>query len=452
MEILKVDSSLVQNFRKIVVNKLDTRSKKVIENIGLSFFVKIMSLGINLVLVPMTINYINPVQYGIWLTISSVVSWMNFFDIGLGNGLRNKLTEAIALNDIEKAKIYLSTTYAVLLIISIVIFITFFSLNRFINWGGLFDSNVAMNIDINNILLLIVTSFCFQFVLQTINTVLLATHKAFMSSVIMLIGQSVTVCLLYLAKKRYVGSLELLVIVLTIPQSITLLLGSIYLFKNKMRYIAPNFKSIKFMYSKEIINLGGIFFVIQIGSIVLFQTNNVIIGKILGPSYVTNFNVTYKLFSVFSIILSIIITPYWSAFTDAYVKKDYAWMRKNVKIMRLVWLFLSFGVIITYFISDYIFKVWIGRELEIEGGIALAMSIYTIMYMWQTLHTYILNGIGNLKIQLIVISISSFISIPLAIMLGQIWGLLGIIISSSLIVFFISIILSVQVRKIMKSF
>ena len=56
-------------------------------------------MAIGLVLVPLTINYLNPTKYGIWITLSSVIGWFSFFDIGLGNGLRNRFAEAIANND-----------------------------------------------------------------------------------------------------------------------------------------------------------------------------------------------------------------------------------------------------------------------------------------------------------------------------------------------------------------
>lgn len=66
---------------------------------------------ISLILVPMTLSYLNPYEYGIWLTLSSTLAWIYTFDIGLGNGLRNKLTEALALNDLKLARIYVSTSF-----------------------------------------------------------------------------------------------------------------------------------------------------------------------------------------------------------------------------------------------------------------------------------------------------------------------------------------------------
>lgn len=84
---------------------------------------------ISLILVPMTLSYLNPYEYGIWLTLSSTLAWIYTFDIGLGNGLRNKLTEALALNDLKLARIYVSTSFFSLLILvtAIYLFIVYIS-------------------------------------------------------------------------------------------------------------------------------------------------------------------------------------------------------------------------------------------------------------------------------------------------------------------------------------
>jgi len=112
-------SFIKSKFNEILglVTKGHERSVKAKKNILASFVIKGLGIAISLVLVPLTINYINPSRYGIWLTLSSIVGWFSFFDIGFGNGLRNKLAEAKAKGEEELAKIYVSTTYAILSII-----------------------------------------------------------------------------------------------------------------------------------------------------------------------------------------------------------------------------------------------------------------------------------------------------------------------------------------------
>src|ERR1043165_1990343 len=101
------------------------RTLKAKKNVAISFLLKGISILIGFVLIPMTINYVNPTQYGIWLTLSSIISWFSFFDIGLGNGLKNKVAQANALGDFTQARIYISTTYAILAIISSCAFVLF---------------------------------------------------------------------------------------------------------------------------------------------------------------------------------------------------------------------------------------------------------------------------------------------------------------------------------------
>jgi O-antigen/teichoic acid export membrane protein len=100
-----------------------------------SFLLKGISILISLLLVPLTIDYLNPTKYGIWITLTSVIAWFSFFDIGLGNGLRNKFAIAKAKGDNDLARTYISTTYAIITIISIMLFIVFVFVNQFFGLG-----------------------------------------------------------------------------------------------------------------------------------------------------------------------------------------------------------------------------------------------------------------------------------------------------------------------------
>ena len=106
---------IIQKIKQFFVGS--ERTIKAKKNIIASLLVKMLSIIISLLLVPVTLNYLNSYEYGVWLTLSSILVWINYFDIGLGNGLRNRLTEALAIGDYEKGRIYISTTFAILLIL-----------------------------------------------------------------------------------------------------------------------------------------------------------------------------------------------------------------------------------------------------------------------------------------------------------------------------------------------
>ena len=82
-------------YRRLFVNGSE-RSVIIKKNIVQSSGFKVASIIISLLVVPITIDYVNAEQYGIWLTLSSIVHWISYFDLGLGHGLRNKFAEAKA--------------------------------------------------------------------------------------------------------------------------------------------------------------------------------------------------------------------------------------------------------------------------------------------------------------------------------------------------------------------
>ena len=93
-------------------NNSDGRSSLIVKNILASFFIKGWSVLVQLMLVPTTLACLGVYENGVWLTISSVLIWIDNMDIGLGNGLRNKLAEAMAHNDYAKGQQYVSSTFA----------------------------------------------------------------------------------------------------------------------------------------------------------------------------------------------------------------------------------------------------------------------------------------------------------------------------------------------------
>jgi O-antigen/teichoic acid export membrane protein len=426
------------------------RSIKIRKNVALSFIIKGGSIVIGFLLIPMTINYINPIQYGIWITLSSMINWMNLFDVGLGNGLRNKLAQSMAVGDFKKARSYVSTTYGLLIIIAFIIFGILCCTSYFINWNKLLNTPPEFLYDLKPIIILMIGFFCVQFIVQPINTILLATHQVSSSSLLTFIGQLAVLICIYLITIYIHGSLFFLVIIYAGVPILVLFFSSIYYFNTKFKNLKPSFKFVELRYVKKLFNVGGAFFFIQIGAIVLFQTDNIIISQIIGPEAVTPFNVSYKLFSAITMSFNIIIIPYWTAFTDAYTKNDLGWIKSSISKMRKLWMVLSLITIIVCVFSGVIYKIWLGNSVIVPKGLSFAMTLYVIAYIWQTIHVYLLNGIGKIRIQLILVLLSALINIPLSFYLGKLFGLAGIISANTILFIIMGAIFFIQCEKILK--
>jgi len=444
-------SYLKSKFAEItgLITKGHARSVKAKKNILASFIIKGLSIAISLVLVPLTMNYVNPTRYGVWLTLSSMVSWFSFFDIGFGNGLRNKFTEALAMGKDELARIYVSTTYAILSIIIGVVLILFLLVNPMLNWSKILNTTPEMAGELGVLATIVFVFFCLRFIFQLLTTVLTANQEPAKASLFDFLGSLLSLLIIFILTKTTSGNLIYLGATLSLTPVLVLIASSIWFYNHTYKKYAPSFKFIKFSYARNLMSLGIKFFIIQIAALVLFNTNNIIVTQLFGPEEVSTFNVSFKLFSVITMIFSIIAGPLWSAFTDAYAKEEFAWIKTTLSKMKKVWGLLIIFTILVLLLSPWIYKVWIKDLVTVPFALSAAMSSYVIVYIWQTIHVFFLNGIGKIKLQLYLVIFSGLINIPLAVFLGKKLGLVGITLTSTLLFIFMGTIFSIQTRKIL---
>ena len=266
------------------------------KNILYSFVIKFISILINLAIVPLTINYVNTTQYGIWLTISSIVGWISFFDFGFTHGFRNRFTEAIAKNETVLARKYVSTIYAVLIIIFTVLLFISIGLNSVISWSKVLSLNNIYDEELRRVFVVLIVFFCLQLILNTITTLLLADQKVAMAALITTIGQFLVLISIYIITKFTHGSLYYLAIVMSGAPCVVFTIVTVKLFKGTYNPFVPSFKYVDFKLTKDLIGLGGKFFIIQLSMLVIFQFTNIILSRIEGPLAVTEYNIAYKYF------------------------------------------------------------------------------------------------------------------------------------------------------------
>lgn len=422
------------------------RTVRARKNILFLFFVKGGSIIVNLLIVPVTLSYVLPTEYGLWLTLTSLVGWLAFLDIGLGNGLKNKLTEAVANEDYLKARIYVSTTYAALFMIALVMLGFVYFINPYINWNQILNTSMEGT---GSVALLALGMFCAQFVVQTINTVLTANHFPAKAAFIQLVGQTFSLVILAILIEAGVkGSLTELVLLFTGIPLVVQVIFSFWYFSRSFKLFAPGFKFIHLSYARGLLSTGLKFFIVQMGAIALLQTDNIIITQVMGPGEVTTFNIAHKLFSVITMLFIIVVTPFWSAFTEAYVKNDLTWMRTSLHKLYIFWGVVCVATVVLLLTSSFIYEQWIGDAVTIPFSLSLAMAFYVITYAFQTVSVFFLNGIGKINLQLYTVILGALINIPLGTFLGSRYGLAGVASSNTIVFVMMGVVFFIQCRKI----
>ncbi len=132
------------------------------KNIVASFAIKGLSIIVGFLMIRVTLDYLDQTKYGIWLTLSSFLTWFSFFEIGLGGGLRNKLAEALAVKDYKLGKSYVSTTYAILAIVISAAAVIFFIANVFIDWTVVLNTDEELGPELSSLALIVFGFFLFE--------------------------------------------------------------------------------------------------------------------------------------------------------------------------------------------------------------------------------------------------------------------------------------------------
>ena len=390
-------------------NKGNERSQKAKRNILGMLFLKGGNILIGLLLVPMTLNYVSSDVYGIWIALSSMISWISFFDIGISNGLKNNLATALAKGDLLLGRKYVSTTYAILSLIFIPLLFVLLVISNFVNWNQVLNiENVPLN-ELFISVYIIIAYFCLNFILSTINTVILAEQRPADAAFRNFLQQFVALVIIYILTLTTKGNLIILCTAYCFAPLIVVLFFNIVLFKGRYKHISPSVKYIDFSLSKDLMKLGAQFFIIQIAAVVQYQMINFLILRYYGASEVTSYNIGFKYFSILTMVWGILTTPLWVAVTDAIAKNDYEWIRNTQKKYLKIFLIFLMGGIVMLLMSDIVYGVWLNDKIEIPFNLSFWILIYNVTMMLGGIFVFVINGSGKLKIQTYASLISPFV-------------------------------------------
>ncbi len=397
----------------------DGRSKMLKSNILYSAILKVIGLITSLLVVTITLNYLNSELYGVWLTITSILYWFSFFDIGLGNGMRNYLTEAVSKGNYKEAQSYLSTTIIALTMIASIIAIVGFILLKLLNLNSVFNTNTISNTELQNVLFVAIGFTLILFVLKNIGYVFVALQKYALWDFINTLGNIIGLLIIFLLTKFTNGKLIYVVFAFTCTPAIIYILAAIPIF-SKYPEFRPTIQSFRKDFLSTIVSKGLGFFLIQITScLVIYGSSNLFITQFCGPESVTTYNIAYKFFNLLAIGYLVFISPMWNAYTDAYVKQDFNWIEKAFKSALKIWLFTEFAGIIMLIVSQYFYLFWVGKAVHVPFMVSLSVFLYISFFNLNNCVTYLLNGLNKIYIQIITSITATFIYLTIMFVWGK---------------------------------
>lgn len=423
-------------------------NKVLIGNITGSFIVKGLSILISYLTIPAYMSFFhNQSILGVWFVLLGLLTWIINFDLGIGNGLRNKVALFLKKKDYENAKILVSSSYMILFLLSC--FIGFFGYLLI----DLLDLNSVLNISnsiipayvLKQAVMYVYLGIVCYFVLKLISSILLSIEKVAIVNFLQLITSILNLLFLYIINNNSsVDAFLLLSKFYIFSLNIPYLIATVICFTfSRLKYIRPSIRLFDKSLAANVFYLGGQFFLIQLILLIINTTNEFLVTNIFGPKFVVEYQIYYKLFYLIVTLFSLITNPIWSNVTVAFNDKNFHRIKKiREKLFRISTIAIL-GVIVIIILFDPMTKIWLGSSSITYNLIyGIIFGVYSVLMIFVLSETSIANGISRLRAQLFGLGIGALVKIPITYFLAHLFNnhwIIVVLVNDIILLFFVII-------------
>jgi O-antigen/teichoic acid export membrane protein len=415
---------------------------------------KVISLGTSILTVRLTYQYLGAERYGIWMTITSIVIMMTFADLGIGRGLINLVADALGHGDQRTAREAVSSAFFVLSAMAVL----------FTAIGALIyphiDASRLLNVhtpeaarEAGPALAVFVISFCIQLPLGVIVNAQSGLQKGFLNNVWASIGALMSLGGVLLTI-HFKGGLPSLVLSITGPVVLAALMNGVELFGFSHRELLPSIRFISRKTMLRLLHTGMMFFLQQLGYSVGMQTDNVVIAQIMGPKAVADYAVPARLFSIILAFLVMVSVAMWPAYADANARSDGAWIRKS--FLRVTTWGTAVTIVSTIFLiffGNRILAVWVGPQMHASPALLAAFALQCVVYAYLQPVNFLLNAIGQFRVQVICGLVMAAVNLTLSILLVRQFGIIGAVLGTVISLILVQVVpLTMVTKKVLAGF
>ena len=387
---------------------------------------KIMALAVMLLSIRWTLPYLGAERFGVWMTVASFTTMLVVLDLGIGNALINHSAHAAAEDNPQKLKKTISGSLGFLFLVSVAMGVLLSLLVYILPIEQLIKvKDTALQPEIRQTLLTFAVLFGFNLFGSGVQKMFSGLQRTFEGFLASALCSGLALICLWWAAHHNANIPQLLIFSLGVQS-----LGGYLLLALLVKRDLFAFKGISFEIKqeyKQLFKSGGLFFVLQIGVMVGWGADSVIISSTLGAASVAVYSITQRLFQFSSMSIGMLHAPLWGAYADASARKDKAFIRNTLLRSIKVTLFLSLlGVSILLIFNKQILQLWLADEIVIPLAFLCAFGFWSILESIGSAFATFLNGLHIVKPQLLSVLLFVAISLPLKFLLIKDYDILAI--------------------------
>lgn len=411
----------------------ERRDVRILQGIFSAFAGRGVAAIVSFVSVPLTVKYLGAERYGAWIIIGTAIAWVALADLGLSSSLTNAVSEGYAQGRQDLAQSYVAGAFWALAGIAALMGAIFFCAWPRLPWERVFNvRSLQARQEVGPAVGAAFGIFVLNLPFSITAKVYGAYQEVAKGNAWAAAGNLLGLAALIVVTQQK-GGLVSLVIAVSGAVLLVNVMSSIWLFGWSKPWLLPRPSRVTYSAIQKLTSLGGMFFVIQIAALVLFQTDNLIIAHYLGAAAVTPYSVTWKLFTYTALFQLLASPSYWPAYAEAFSHNDRVWLRRsfriNLRITIVSTLVLALPLV---FFGRWIIQKWAGSAALPPSGLLCWMGIWSLIFSAMNAQSCLLASAGRVKIQMIYSGVAAAVNLILSIVLVQRLGLVGVIMGTVL--------------------
>jgi len=370
-----------ERFRRVVLSSAATVSAR-----GLTFVTVVAS-------VPLTLRYLGPERYGMWMTISATVAALAFADLGMGTGLMNAISSASGKDDRETIKQSVSSAFFLLSGVAAILLIALAAVYPFIPWAGLFNVRSALaRAEAGPAVMVFAVCFVLSIPLGVVQRVQMGFQEGYESNVWQSAGNVLGLLAVIAAIWQGAG-LPYLVLGMSGGPVVAAAANCVVQFGIKRPWLRPSPSTARWSVGRGLMSSGLCFMLLTLLNMLGTQSDSLVIAQLLGASSaVAIYAVVVRLFYATS-VFEMFIAPFWPAFGEAVARGDYAWASRTLN--RLI----PFGLLLAMLLSvplvlfgKPIVALWAGKNMVPPIGLLLSFAAWSLVVSYRGIMSAFLNN------------------------------------------------------------
>jgi O-antigen/teichoic acid export membrane protein len=405
---------------------------------GQSLRTSILSLGMgvgvqgvaSLITVPLLFRHLGDARFGIWALVTSVFVLLAPLDLGLGNTLVQRVTAARATDADAAAEQAIRNVVGASLVLGVFVAALAAATTSFVDWTALLNTGGAVQQgELNRTVLVIGGSFAVGLLGSVAERLQVALQLAHRNGATAVVSSMLTVAAVIVLTNADAG-LPWIVAASTATLPLTRLCSLVLLAARQERWLVVALTRPSTAHVRGLVGTSALYASLQLAATVTYNSDQVVIARILGSEKVTAYAIPAKLFGLLVAGVGIVCTPLWPALAEARHRSDWAWFRRTVARVWIGLLGLSGAFGLTLAVAGpTVLARWIGSDYKPDRSMLFAFAAWGVIYASASLVAVVMQSLGSLRSLLVVGVSTALLSLVFSIALvrssgpaGAVWG------------------------------